>query len=375
MSGHSFSAESVAKIRIARSANVGPITFRQMLLRCGSALNILENWHLLAKKNQPLCGEQTLRDELARLHDAGGWMLVWGEEGYPPQLAELPDSPIVLSGLGDPSFLLMRQVAMVGNRSASAAGIAWSRTLATDLARAGVVVTSGLARGIDTAVHEGALRAGGATVAVVAGGVDHVYPPENASLRKEIIAQGCVVSEQPWGSVPTASLFPRRNRIIAGLGIGVVVSEATRHSGSLITAECALNYGREVWAVPGSPGDLRSGGPNWLLKNGATLIETAADIMAHLPNRAAPYVKNMLGQRDLFETSDDEEEDFEELEGTADAAPLDKLVYALLGKVPVTFDELVRQSRIGEAELSALLVELEIDGLAVREVDGRWRRA
>jgi DNA processing protein len=370
-----FSAEKLAKIRIARSGNVGPVTFRQMIFRHATAEEAVQNWQEFAKKSQPLCPEENVRGELDKILSAGGWVLVWGEEGYPPQLADLPDAPIVLSGLGEKKFLLQRQVAMVGNRSASAAGIAWGRGLASDLARAGIVVTSGLARGIDTAVHEGALQAGGGTVAVVAGGVDHVYPPENAALRKEIIGHGCVVSEQPWGSAPTASLFPRRNRIIAGLSMGVVVSEATRHSGSLITAECALNYGREVWAVPGSPGDLRSGGPNWLLKNGATLIETAADIMAHLPARAAPYVKNMLGQKDLFETEDDEAEEWEEMEGTVENPPLDKVVYALLGKVPVTFDELVRQCKISEAEVSVLLVGLELDGLAVREADGRWRRA
>lgn len=375
MSEGVISAEMLAKIRIARSANVGPVSYRQMMLRHGSAQNAIKHWDEVAKKNQPLCGEDMVRRELDKLFAAGGWMVVWGEEGYPAQLADLPDPPIVLSGLGDKNVLHTRSVAIVGNRNASANGIAWCRTLAEDFAKANVTVVSGLARGIDTAAHEGSLSAGGMTVAVVAGGVDHIYPPENAKLRERIMQHGCVVSEQAFGMVPTASLFPRRNRIIAGLSVGVVVSEATRHSGSLITAECALNYGREVWAVPGSPGDLRSGGPNWLLKNGAALIENAADVLVQMPGKPAPFVKRAVAQPSLF--NDDEPDAMDEIVREEEDAVKsgEQKIFALLGRVAVTFDELVRQSGLNEAETSGVLTELELMGHAVREADGRWRRA
>lgn len=384
MSGFDFTPEMQAKLRLARTADIGPVTYRKLLLRHGSACGVIADWPRIYGENKPLCSDEIVQRELHNLQAAGGWMLLWGEAAYPKQLAELPDPPMVLSGLGDISALHKRQVAIVGNRSASAAGMAFSRETATALARAHVVITSGLARGIDTAAHQGALDAGGQTVAVVAGGVDHIYPPENAALRERIMASGCVVSEQPWGMAPTAHLFPRRNRIIAGLSVGVAVSEATRHSGSLITAECALNYGREVWAVPGSPADPRSGGPNWLLKNGAMLIEGAQDILDGLPATPAPYVPRAKAQPDLFAGEFAEEGDAvltlpvrDEMREESEEATQNPLqsVFCLLGTTATNFDEIVRQTGLSEADVSGLLVELELDGHAARDPDGRWRRA
>lgn len=361
---------SLALVRLARSAGIGPVTYRKLLARYGDAEAVLAAFPHWGKAGQNLATEASVQREAELLHRAGGRWLLWGMEGYPPALAELPDPPLVLSVLGDAGHLLARQVALVGNRNASAAGLAWSRELATAMAKAGVVVTSGLARGIDTAAHEGALAAGGATVAVVAGGVDHVYPPENDALRMRIIRHGAVVSEQPWGVVPTSQFFPRRNRIIAGLSVGVAVSEATRHSGSLITAQCSLDYGREVWAVPGSPADPRAGGPNWLLKQGAMLVEGAADILAGLPARPAPYVAPARTPS-LFESGDTSmaDEEGEPAPATPRAA-----VYELLGTSPVGVDELVRLCALAEHDLLTMLVELEMDGHAHREADGRWRR-
>jgi DNA processing protein len=371
-----MTAELIAKLRIIRTQGVGPVTFKKALRHFGDAEAACAGWHSHSRKMPTLCDTATVQRELETLAAAGGILLMLGDENYPPQLAQLPDAPIALSVLGDFTHLHARQVAIVGNRNASAAGISWGRQLAADLARAGIVTTSGLARGIDTAAHEGALASGGATVAVVAGGVDHIYPPENAKLREAIMAQGCVVSEQPWGATPTASLFPRRNRIIAGLSIGVVVSEATRHSGSLITAECALNYGRDVWAVPGSPGDPRSGGPNWLLKNGATLIENAADILHDLPQKPAPFVPRALAQPTLFSTTaTDDAMTADDEEALTDAHTPQQRVFALLSQVSTSFDDLVRQAGLTESDLNSLLVEMELDGHAVREIDGRWRRA
>ncbi|RYG60071.1 MAG: DNA-protecting protein DprA [Alphaproteobacteria bacterium] len=374
-------AETLAKLRILRTQGIGPVTYRKLMQRHENAVDICADWERLrTKTGQPfpaLAKADSVLRELEALHKAGGVLLMQGDADFPPQLAELPDTPIVLSVLGDPSSLAKRQVAIVGNRSASASGLTWSKQLANDIARHGIVATSGLARGIDTAVHEGAIAAGGYTVAVVAGGVDNIYPPENAKLREAILAHGCVVSEQPWGMQPTASLFPRRNRVIAGLSIGVVVSEATRHSGSLITAEFALNYGRDVWAVPGSPTDPRSAGPNWLLKNGATLIEGAEDVLRDLPQRPAPFVlraRDVAAQTSLFDSVVENAlvESVDTVDGNT--TPTQR-VYGLLGSVAAGFDDLVRQSGLDEPTLSGLLVEMELDGHAVRESDGRWKRS
>lgn len=376
-----ISAENLAKLQLVRSPNLGAVSVRRLLLRYATAQNALANAGSWRKPNQPLATIQSVTMEITALEQLGGWMVFWGEEDYPAALHDLPDAPIVLSGLGNPAALQQTHVALVGNRAASAAGLAWSRATAQALAAAGVVVTSGLARGVDTAVHEGALAGARdnmpCTVAVVAGGVDHIYPPENAKLRARIIAQGCVVSEQPLGMQPIANLFPQRNRIIAGLSVGVVVSEATRHSGSLITAEYALNYGREVWAVPGSPSEARSGGPNWLLKNGAMLIESAADVLGQMPRSAAPYVQRFRAQPNLFpEERNREADDLLQLdEGEHEGVqPARTRLFALLSTTPVTFDTLVRQTGLSEAEANVLLTELELEGHAAREADGRWRR-
>lgn len=380
--GAPHSPEWLAKLRLARTPGIGPVSFRKLMRLQENARDIVADWDTLGPKMPKLAAEDSVLRELDILHKHGGTLLLQGDETYPKFLTELPDAPLVLSVLGDVTALHARQVAIVGNRNASAAGMAWSKQMASDLARAGVTVTSGLARGIDTAAHEGALAAGGLTIAVVAGGVDHVYPPENSKLREAIIAHGCVVSEQAWGMNPTASLFPRRNRIIAGLSIGVAVSEATRHSGSLITAECALEYNREVWAVPGSPADPRSGGPNWLLKNGATLIETAEDILRDLPNSPAPYAPKVT-QSSLFEMADAATPPAPALsfstamdDNTLKAAlSPPQSVFGLLSGIGVNFDDLIRQSGLDEARLSGVLIELELEGHAVREADGRWRRA
>ncbi len=368
-------------LRLARTNGLGAVSIKRLLLRYANAENALQNFSHWAKPSMVLATTEAVLQEMEKLYALGGWVVCMTDSDYPSALRDLPDAPIVLSGLGVRGVLNQRQVGMVGNRAASSAGLSWSRTAAQALAHAGVVVTSGLARGVDTAVHEGALSGARTetpcTVAVVAGGVDHIYPPENAKLRQRIIEQGCVISEQPLGMQPIANLFPQRNRIIAGLSVGVIVSEAPRHSGSLITADYALNYGREVWAVPGNPTEARSGGPNWLLKNGATLIESAADVLAQLPGSAAPFVQRFRAQPNLFpEERSRESDDLLQLEeGTeSESQPARTRLFALLSTTPTTFDVLVRQTSLSEAETSALLVELELEGHAAREADGRWRR-
>ncbi|HEX2858880.1 MAG TPA: DNA-processing protein DprA [Alphaproteobacteria bacterium] len=365
-----LSAERLAVLRIARSGGVGPVTYKKIVSKSGTPLHAVLEWKKFAGE-KILATEESVLRELETLEKNNGWCVCVGDENYPRAFEHLPDAPVVLCGLGDASWLNTRQVAVVGNRNASAAGLQWTRELASTLVANGLTITSGLARGIDSAAHRGALDAHGGTVAVVAGGVNHIYPPENDKLRAEIIEHGCVVSEQPWGMVPVASFFPRRNRIIAGLSLGLVVSEASRESGSLISAKCALEYGREVWAVPGSPTDPRAGGPNWLLKQGATLIENAADILQTVPRDFLPPAQNHSRNHSLpLFGVDEEEAAAEELAPT----PAGGLA-GMLGRTGVTVDVLVRQSGKPEAAILGELVELELMGHAVREADGTWRTA
>ncbi len=277
-------AERRAWLRLARTQNVGPVTFAQLIGRFGSASAALKEVPRLVRRgggDEPrLPSDDDAAREIAALGKLGGRMIASCEPDYPRGLAAAEPAPPIISILGHATLLEREMVAMVGARNASALGRKLAGTLARDLVEAGLVVVSGLARGIDAAAHEGALAGG--TCAVVAGGVDIVYPPENTGLHERIRAQGCIVSEMPLGQAPQARHFPRRNRIISGLSRGVVVVEAAEGSGSLITANYALEQGREIFAVPGSPLDPRAGGTNRLIREGATLTESAADVLAGL---------------------------------------------------------------------------------------------
>ena len=295
--------------------------------------------------------------ELTALERIGARLLCWGEPGYPETLANIEDAPPVLTVLGHPDLLTSPIVAIVGARNASANGRRLAHDLAAGLGEARVVVASGMARGIDAAAHGGALSTG--SIAVVAGGVDVIYPEENRGLYQALAQQGAVVAELPLGTEPQARHFPRRNRIISGMALGVVVVEAAAKSGSLITARFALEQGREVFAVPGSPLDPRSRGANDLLRNGATLTETAADIITQLGPllQGAPLPpRPPRAQRELSLTAvsaapaplvmDDE-------------AALD-VILEKLSPTPVAVDELVRQCQMSAASVATLLLELEL---------------
>ncbi|MGH7044753.1 MAG: DNA-processing protein DprA, partial [Acetobacteraceae bacterium] len=286
--------------------------------------------------------------------------------GYPPLLALLADAPPVLACLGDPALLAGRAVALVGGRNASANGARMAEALAADLATAGLAVVSGLARGIDAAAHAGAL-ATGHTVAAVAGGLDYPYPPEHADLQSRIAESGAVVAEAPLGTAPQARHFPRRNRVIAGLALGVVVVEAALRSGSLITAHLAQDAGREIFAVPGSPLDPRARGSNDLIRQGAHLTETAADVLDNLPDHP---LRQGLARAPLFARDalpDGLAEDaaaLVEAGGTtpeATAAARTRLV-DLLGPAPTAVDDLLRRCQLSPAAALAALLELELAG-------------
>ncbi len=330
--------------------------------RFGSAAAALDALPRLSARATPA----TRRDgeaELAAIGRLGGQLICWGEPLYPPLLAQVEDAPPVLTVLGRAELLPAPIVAVVGARNASANGRRLARELAAGLGEAGVVVASGMARGIDAAAHLGSLDTG--SVAAVAGGVDIVYPEENRGLYEALVQGGAVVAELPSGSEPLARHFPRRNRIISGMALGVVVVEAAAKSGSLITARFALEQGRDVFAVPGSPLDPRCRGTNDLLRNGATLTETAADIIGQLSPllQGQPSIRNTApaqARLPLPPAGSPAPQSFSGAPVGEDAAL--EMIVEKLSPTPVAVDELVRQCQLSAATVATVLLELELAG-------------
>lgn len=281
--------ERLACLRLIRSAQVGPATFRELINHCGGAKEALAALPSLARRaggrTVRICSEADAEAELLAARKAGADPVFTIEPGYPTALAAIDAPPPMLYVKGRAELLSRASVAIVGSRHASAAGLKLSRTFARALAEAGLVIVSGLARGIDAAAHEASLDHG--TVAVLAGGADVVYPPEHAALQDRIGEIGCLVTEQPPGFAPRAKDFPRRNRLISGIALGVLVVEAARRSGTLVTARFAGEQGREVFAVPGHPLDPRAEGTNQLLKSGATLATEPRDVLDALAPQLA----------------------------------------------------------------------------------------
>ncbi|WP_439545063.1 DNA-processing protein DprA [Sandarakinorhabdus sp.] len=352
--------DAVSRLRLIRTDSIGPVTYRQLVARFGTAESALHALPDLARRGNrqlSICTADAAEAELATAARLGAKLLFLGTADYPPLLARTETAPPVLFAHGDTALLDRPAVAIVGARNASAAGVRFARQLAIDLGDADFVVVSGLARGIDAAAHVAALDRG--TIAVVAGGIDVPYPPDHAELMAKIATTGLVVAEQPPGIEPQARHFPRRNRIIAGLSAGTIVVEGAPKSGSLITARIAAELGREVMAVPGSPLDPRAQGCNLLIREGATLIQTAADVLEALHTISGhPAIPLHV----------------------AEAAPTPALiaepdaraaVIALLSPTPVQVDELVRQSGLPAAQVATVLLDLELEGAVVRHAGGR----
>jgi len=346
-------SEKLDWIRLVRSEGVGPVTFFHLVRFYGGAAKALAALPELARRSGRkapirLGSEKEAERELASVRRAGAQLLTWLEPAYPVPLAAIEDAPPLVTVRGDVALLSKRNVAVVGARNASANGRAFAERIARDLGKAEFVVASGLARGIDAAAHKGALATG--TVAVLAGGIDVCYPPEHRALYDAIAAQGAIVAELPPGTEPLARHFPRRNRVISGLSEGVVVVEAALRSGSLITARLAGEQGREVFAVPGSPLDPRCRGPNDLIRKGATLTESAEDILSELAGplrRASPAgAMPQVPEADAAEPPE----------------ALSERILALLGGAPVSVDDLIRDTAQPAGSVRGALLELELAG-------------
>ena len=359
-------------LRLIRSRRVGPTTFHRMLAEHGTAQSALAALpEVAAAAGVPGYRPVTIDEagaEMDAARRAGARMLCWGEAGYPAALADLPDAPPVLWLLGDPELLTRPMVALVGARNASSLGQRMARRLAAALGEAGFVIVSGLARGIDAAAHAAALPGG--TVAVQAGGVDVIYPQENRDLASEIAARGCRISEQPMGTAPQARHFPMRNRLVSGLARAVVVVEAAARSGSLITARAALDQGREVLAVPGHPFDARAGGCNMLIRDGATLVRGAEDVLEALsPALAAEHRASHAAT-----PAPQSREDRPPKPALREVAALHAAILDRLGPSPVAEDQLIRDLALPAARVTPELLTLELEGKVRRQAGGLLSR-
>lgn len=357
-----------AWITLARTDRVGPITFRDLLRHFGSPADALDALPRLARRgggrlsNLTIPAPDEVTAELEALQALGGRMILACDADFPPRLAALDPQPPLIAVLGQADLNPARSVAIVGARAASALGRRFAQDMATNLGAQGVTVVSGLARGIDAAAHHGALATG--TLAVVAGGLDIIYPPEHGDLHADIARSGAIITERRLGLRPTSRDFPRRNRLISGLADAVLVVEAAKRSGSLITARMAAEQGREVLAVPGHPADPRAAGPNALIKDGAGVVETADDVLAAL---SAP--RTLSATPDLFAVDPPTQ-----IGAPApDAEPAQTLtdqVFAALSVTPMRRDDVMRAIDAPTAAVAAALIELELAGRVIQSVDG-----
>jgi DNA processing protein len=352
-------AERLARLRLIRSENVGPITFRELLKYFPSATEALDALPSLAAKGGRrirVCPKSQVEEEMAAAEAAGARHVHLGEPDYPTALAAAEDAPPVLLAMGDVQLLNRPAVAIVGARNASTNGRRIAREIAAGVAAEGLVVASGMARGIDAAAHEGALEGG--TVAVLAGGPDVVYPEENRKLYESVRECGAILAESPPGLVPQARHFPRRNRVISGLSLGVVVVEAAVRSGSLITARLANEQGREVMAVPGSPLDPRCRGTNDLIRNGATMVEEAGDVLATL--------EAMRGDG-LSQPGADGFGDADSAPGAPVSEDVRARILDALGHTPAPVDAIIRDLSLPAQTVLTVLLELELAGRIERQ--------
>lgn len=352
--------ERFDRLRLIRSPRIGPVSFRQLMARFGTAGEALRAVPDLAARGGgkgQVADARTVEAEIGRSRSLGARYLLMGDADYPTLLDQMEGAPPALIVKGDAGLAVRQCVAIVGARNASAAACRFARTLAQELGQAGAVVVSGLARGIDTAAHQGSIASG--TIGVIASGIDIGFPPENAMLQEQVAQDGLLVTEHPPGTQPLARHFPARNRIIAGLAAGTVVVEAAPKSGSLITARLAGEAGREVMAVPGSPLDPRAQGCNQLIREGAILIQNAADVMEAIGS----LDPRMVRQARMDFLAEPASSDVTEQERAA--------IVILLGPAPAPVDEIVRLCGLAPSVVQTVLLELELADRLDRHAGGR----
>jgi DNA processing protein len=356
----SAARDRLDKLRLVRTANVGPMAYRQLIARFGSAGAALDALPDLAARGGAqafrIADARTVTAEIDKVERLGARHIFLGDADYPPLLTEADGGPAALIARGDVTLAGQRSVAIVGARNASAAACRFARELSHGLAAHGIVIVSGLARGIDTAAHTGATPA--RTVAVIGCGIDVVFPPENARLQDSIAQDGLLLTEQPPGAEPLARHFPARNRIIAWMSLGTVVVEAAPRSGSLLTARLAGKEGRDVMAVPGFPADPRAQGCNGLIREGATLVQSVEDVIEAISSIDPRAMREPRAGYEAPMTGD--------LEDTAR-----QRVVGLMSLSPVSIDELIRQTGLPAAFVQTALLELEIAGRLQRHAGGK----
>ncbi len=362
--------DRISWLRLLRSRRVGIATFYRLMAEHGTAQAALAALPEVARaagmKNYAPCPEASAQAEADAAQIAGARMLCIGEAEYPKALSEISDAPPILWTMGDTGLFSRPMIAMVGARNASSLGLRMARALAEDLINEGYTIVSGLARGIDTAAHQVTAEAG--TVAVMAGGVDVIYPAENTRLAGEILQSGLRLSEQPIGKVPQARHFPTRNRIISGMAQAVVVVEAAAKSGSLITARAALDQGREVLAVPGHPFDARASGCNMLIRDGAALVRNAKDVVAALPIQESLPLPGLSSSDEVLEN--DRTVPRPERRSLKETAALHSQILNRLGPSPLAEDQLIRDLAVPVATVSPTLTDLELEGKITRHPGG-----
>ncbi len=340
-------------LRLARSENVGPITFFKLIEAYKTADLAISRYSEL-RPSAKILTKQKAEEELAKINDFGAKLLCFFDEKYPQSLRELADAPPVITVKGEVDFLQRNSVAIVGARKASINSINFARSVAVDIGNQSIIVVSGLARGIDTAAHEGSLMSG--TIGVIAGGIDTIYPSENAKLFGHITEFGVLVSEVPFGSPPKGENFIRRNRLISGLSVATIVIEAGLKSGSLATARFALEQGKEVFAVPGSPFDLRCKGSNRLIKEGATIFESVEDFLEIFPHLALGHTSNKSRNRQTPAPSKECANYCGE-----DIKNLRREIISKLSGVPLSVDELIRDLGVSASLVNIAVIELELE--------------
>ncbi|MXV43836.1 DNA-protecting protein DprA [Saccharibacter sp. 17.LH.SD] len=401
--------ERLSMLRLARTSGIGPVNFARLLGLYGTASRALEALpHRFQRNGRTPPDIPTLteiEDEIATLAQRGARHLLRSDPEYPLLLTHIPDAPPLLFVQGNTQRLSINGVGIVGARNASSAGLRLAESIAAELAAGGICIVSGLARGVDTAAHRGALHPG-LTVAALAGGLDHPYPPENKRLQEEIAEKGCLITEAPLGSIPQARHFPRRNRLIAGITQGCLVIEAALHSGTLITASLAESYHRTVFATPGSPLDPRSRGGNQLIRQGSLLVENGMDVLTSLPQhlpvrQPAPWEQSLHDETPLFESRQSinsttsrpapsshstkfpapkDKTAASSLPKNTPSAPLSspediqKKLLSLLSITPTPVDEIVSRCQFSVSAVTTALSELELDGVVERLPGGRVAR-